>query len=262
MPRVDVKLFVNKGRTDFDSIFNPNRSEVKEAVRWLFDNNTIDHDYSKAVNSDYKFGPYWKNYSAMWNSVDLDKDGKNELIFSGKPLISDDKESFSLFVQYGKVWKEVFWDDGHLMAYKIHPNTGEVILFHHRYPCCSQFTHMIHRVRWIRNKLHSTKRYFLARDTAMKGDFFPSSSKYPKKYKKLRKNTILRWSKGVIKKGAAMFSPTNEIIHFPKDSYYQILYAKSRWRYVMMVSPPTIEESMVANAHNLQESRFYGWIYI
>ncbi len=262
MPRVDAKLFVNKGRVDFDSIFNPNREKVEEAVQWLFDKNKLDHDFSKAVDPTSQFSIYWKNFAPMWNRVDLDNDGNDELIFSGKPMGTDEKELFSIYVQYGEVWKEVFWDDGHLMAYKKHPNTGEILLYHHRYPCCSQFTHMIQRIRWINNKLNSTKRYFLARDTAMNGQFFPKKANYPRKYKVLKSTTMLYWSKGIIREKAAQFSPTNAIIHFPKGSYFQQLATEGKWKYVMMVSPPIIEESMVANANNLQESRFYGWIKI
>ncbi len=261
MPRVDVKIFVNKGRTDFDSIFNPNKEDVKKVVSWLFENNQLDHDYTKAVNPALQFAPYWKLYAALWNLVDMNNDGKEELVFSGKPLIAEDKESFNLYVQYGSVWKEIFWDEGHLMAYKKHPRTGEILLFHHRYPCCSQFTHMIHRVRWLNNKVHSTKRYFLARDTGMNGQFFPETASYPTSFKQLKKSTMLYWSKGKIEKEAAQFSPTNKIINFPKGGWYQVLFTSEKWRYVMMLSPPKNEESMVANANNLQESRFYGWIY-
>ncbi len=260
MPRVDASLFVNRGKTDFESIFDKDIDRTREVVRWLFDNNRLDHDYSKAVDTSLVFQPYWNRFSSMWHLIDLDADGKPELLFSGKPLISEEKERFSIFVQYGSVWKEVFWDDGHLLAFKKHPRTGEIILYHHRYPCCSQFTHLIQRVRWLRNKMHLTQRYFLARDSDMNGKFFPLKSSYPKNYRKLKGKTMLYWSKGKIKENAARFSPTNQIINFPAKSYYQILAQEGRWYYVMMVSPPLIEESMVANANNLQQSRFYGWI--
>jgi hypothetical protein len=260
MPRVDATIFVNKGKTDFESIFNSDLALTKEKVKWLFDNNRLDHDYSKAVDTSLNFEPYWNHFSEMWHLVDMDVDGNPELIFSGKPLVSDEKERFSIFARYGSIWKEVFWDDGHLLAYKKHPRTGEIILFHHRYPCCSQFTHLIQRVRWLNNKMHLTQRYFLARDTGMKGQFFPASSTYPNSYKRLKKTKMLYWSKGKIAGQAAQFSPTNEIIHFPAQSLYQVLAKEGSWLYVMMVSPPIIEESLVANANNLQACRFYGWI--
>jgi hypothetical protein len=262
MPRVSVKLFVNHGKTDFETVFSKDKEAKKAAVNWLFENNRLDHDFSKAVSPDLEFGPYWEHFAEMWHLVDLDLDGKNELIFSGKPIVSDEKERFALFANYGQVWKEVFWDDGHLMAYKIHPNTGEIILYHHRYPCCTNSTHLIQKIRWLRNRLHSTKRYFLARDKDMKGQFFPKKAFYPSKYRILKSETMLYWSKGKINAKAAVFSPKNEIIHFPANAYYQILAREGAWKYVMMVSPPKTEESMVANPANLQESRFYGWIKI
>ena len=261
MPRVDVKLFVNKGKTDFNKAFSQDIELKKKELKWLFDNNQLDHDFSKAVRLEMEFEPYWEHFKSNWYLVDLDKDGQEELIFSGKPLVSEDKERFTIYVKYGSIWKEVFWDDGHLLAYKKHPRTGEIILYHHRYPCCSQFTHLIQKVRWVRNKVRTTQRYFLARDKGMKGQFFPKSpSFYPNRYHQLKKTTMLYWSKGKIRSGAAMFSPTNEIIHFPHNSYYQILAREGKWCYVMMVSPPIIEESMVANPNNLTEARFYGWI--
>ena len=260
MPRVDVKIFVNKGKTDFDVAFNKNSEKKKAEVEWLFENNQLKHDYSKAVNSELKFGPYWNLFSKNWFLVDLDKDGTEELIFSGKPLVSDEKEQFSLFVKYGAVWKEVFWDDGHLMAYKVHPNTGEIILYHHRYPCCQQFTHMIQKIRWVRNKVRSTKRYFIARDSGIKGQLFPKKSRYPMSYVRLKKAKVLFWSKGKIKNDASIFAKTNSIIHYPKSSYYQVLAKENGWSYVMMVSPPKMEESPVANPLNLQDARYYGWL--
>ncbi len=260
LPRVDVDLFVNKGRTDFDLALNQNPDKKKAEVELLFENNLLKHDYSKAVDSELKFAPYWDHFSKNWFMADLDRDGQEELIFSGKPLVSNEKEQFSLFVKYGRVWKEVFWDDGYLMAYKIHPNTGEIILYHHRYPCCQQFTHLVQRVRWVRNKIRFTKRYFIARDTGIKGQLFPKKSKYPKSYVRLKKAKVLYWSKGKIKNDASIFAKTNSIIHYPKNSHYQVLARENGWSYVMMVSPPKLEESPVANPHNLQDARYYGWL--
>lgn len=260
MPRVDVSLFVNNGRTDFHNICNPDTKKTEEKVNWLFEQNLLDHDFSKAVSPELSFSAYWKHFASSWHALDIDGDGEEELLFSGKPLLSEEKERIEIFVQYGSVWKQIFWDDGYLMAYKKHPNTHEILLYHHRYPCCSHFTHMVQRIRIVRNRLYFTKRYFLARDTEMQGQFFPKRIHYPNRYRQLKKDKMLYWSKGVIAKSAARFSPSNQIIHFPQDAFYQLLAREGAWAYVMMVSPPKIEESLVANAHNLQESRFYGWI--
>ena len=260
MPRIDVKLFVNKGKTDFDQAFNKDIEKKKAEVEWLFDNNQLQHDFSKAVNSEVKFGPYWDRFKKNWFFVDLDKDGQEELIFSGKPLLSDDKEQFALYVKYGEIWKEVFWDDGHLMAYKVHPNTGEIILYHHRYPCCSQFTHLVQKVRWVRNKVRSSKRYFIARDSGIKGQLFPEKVNYPSRYRQLKEKTMLYWSKGIVRSDASIFSQNNSIINYPAKAYYQRLARIGKWSYVMMVSPPNMEESAVANPANLRSARYYGWL--
>ncbi|MDC1403981.1 hypothetical protein N8328_06215, partial [Crocinitomicaceae bacterium] len=77
---------------------------------------------------------------------------------------------------------------------------------------------------------------------------------------RLKKAKVLFWSKGKIKNDASFFAKTNSIIHYPKNSCYQVLAREKGWCYVMMVSPPKIEESPVANSHNLQDARYYGWL--
>jgi hypothetical protein len=260
MPRVDVNLFINEPNTDFKAIYLNRASEIKKSVAWLFETDRLSHDYTKSVNRFNKFEKYWNLFKDKWYFIDMNQDGQPELIFSGKPSNADEKEMFSLYANYGSVWKEIYWDDGHLIAFKIHPRTKEVLLYHHRYPCCSQSTHSIVRLRFLNNKVYQMKRYFLARDSGMKGQFFPVKSLFKKKYSHLKEKTMLYWSKGKISNQASQYCNTNEIIHFPIGSVFKVLAREERWLYVQMISPPVNESSSVVNAANLKETKFFGWI--
>jgi len=260
MPRVEASLFISNPQTDFETIYTKKPADLKKAVEWLFDQDKLSHDWTKSMNLENKFAKYWELFQSEWHLIDMNSDGQPELLFSGKPFAEDDKEMFSLYAQYGSVWKEIYWDDGHLLAYKIHPRTKEILLYHHRYPCCSQSTHAVNRLRYLNNKVYQMKRYFLARDTEMKGQFFPSKSVFKADYKELKEITMMYWSKGKIMSDAAQFIPTNEIIHYPKGSQYKVLAKEEDWLYVQMISPPANESSKVVNAANLKDVKFFGWI--
>jgi hypothetical protein len=260
MSRVDARLFIHQPRTDFETIYLDKTDELKNAVAWLFAADKLSHEGTKSMNISNQFENYWNQFNGKWHFIDMDQNGQPELIFSGKPFEGDEKEMFSLYAQYGTVWKEIYWDDGHLLAYKIHPRTNEILLYHHRYPCCSQSTHSINRLRYLKNKVFQMKRYFLARDEGMKGNFFPKTSSFKKKYGELNRKTMLYWSKGKISLGASQYSPTNEIIHFAKGSHFKILAKEERWMYVQMISQPIVESSAVVNAANLKEAKLFGWI--
>ncbi len=260
MPRVEAGLFINAPRTDFDSIFIDKPNELKNAVEWLFDKDKLSHDWTKSLNLSFEFPKYWSLFKDKWHLVDMNQDGNPELLFSGQPYANDEKEMFSVYANYGSVWKEMFWDDGHLLAYKIHPRTQEILLYHHRYPCCSQSTHAITRLRFLKNKIYQLKKYFLARDRDMQGQFFPSKSRFPLNYKELKKTTMLYWSKGKIMDKALMFIKTNEIIHYPSGTVYKVLAQEGKWKYALMYTPPISEQSPVVNAANLTNVKYFGWI--
>jgi hypothetical protein len=263
MPRIDAKLFINKPRTDFNAIYLNEPAKLEKAVTWLFNANQLNHEMTKSMDSSFQFNAYWKVFQASWHLIDMNHDGNPELIFSGKPFQEDVKEQFSLYVQYGLVWKEVFWDDGHLLAFKIHPRTQEILLYQHRYPCCTQSTHSVNRLRWLKNRLYEMKRFFLARDKGdMKGVFFPRKSVFKANYQRLNSKTMLYWSKGFVTKGASLFSETNAIIHYPAGAYYKLLAVEDKWMYVQMVSSPVMETSAVANAENLKTVKYFGWMKV
>jgi hypothetical protein len=260
MPRVEASLFINEPETNFEKIYIDQPDVLEKAVEWLFDQDKLSHEWTKSIQLDNKFPKYWEAFKDKWHLVDMNGDGQAELIFSGQPYSNDEKEMFSLYAKFGTIWKEIYWDDGHILAYKVHPRTKEVLLYHHRYPCCSQSTHLVNRLRFLNNNVHQMKRYFLARDTGMKGEFFPRKSRFKKNYEHLNKNTMMYWSKGKILADATQFIPTNEIIHFPSNSVYKVLANEDGWLYVQMITPPIQETSKVVNAANLQEVKFFGWI--
>lgn len=261
MPRIKAELFCPGMKEDLETIYWKDADKLRDAVKWLFDNNLLEHDYTKAYLENADFNTYYGFFEDRWHLIDLDNDDRPELVFSGLTVSGDEKESFYLYVQYGEVWKEVIWEQGHLMGYQIHPNTEEILLYHHRYPCCSQSSHTITRFRWIRGKLKKTQKYFLARDSAMLGNFFPEKSNFTNRYKRLNKKKMLYWSSEFIREKAYLMSPTNEIIHYQKDSYYRLLAKRGSWSYVMMISPPIQEQSRVVNAQNLRGVAVFGWMY-
>jgi len=260
MPRVEARLFINEPQTDFDSIFINQPEILEKSVAWLFEADKLSHDLTKSLDLSFEFPKYWRIFKDKWHLVDMNNDGQPELLFSGQPYAGDEKEMFSIYAQFGSIWKEMYWDDGHLLAYKIHPRTKEVLLYHHRYPCCSQSTHAIIRLRFLKNKIYQTKRYFLARDSGMKGQFFPDKSKFKPNYGQLKKNSMMYWSNDKIMDQASLFVKTNEIIHYPKGSIFKILAIEDKWMYVMMITPPVNETSPVVNAANLTTAKYFGWI--
>lgn len=260
MPRIDYQLMVADFHGNIDQ-FRSNQDEIKVAVQWLFENDRLDHDYSKGLTANTSFEVYWKNLGKDWYMVDMNQDGQNELIYSGRSFQAEEKEFFQLFINYGKVWKQDFWDEGHFAGYQIQPNTGEIILVHHKYPCCYQASHNINRIRFIGGKIKLYKKLFLARDTGMKGNFFPEKVTYSTKVYKLKKEEMLYWSSEVIKEEAFYSSPSNTILPYEEGSYFQILAKLQDWDYVVMLSPPKKVPSRVANAENLQDVHVMGWIY-
>lgn len=260
MPRVNYQFFVSDFKADIQQ-FQSNQEEIKEAVSWLFENDRLDHDFSKGITFNSSFEVYWKNLGKDWYMVDMDQDGQKELIYSGRSFKAEEKEFFQLFIRYGSIWKQDFWDEGHFAGYQLHPNTGEVILVHHRYPCCYQASHNINRIRLVRGKLKIYKKLFLARDTGMKGDFFPENVTYPSKVYYLKEEEMLYWSSEKIVEEAFFGNPTNEILPFEKGAYFQILAKRDDWIYVVMLSPPKKVMSRVANAQNLQDVHVMGWLY-
>jgi hypothetical protein len=260
MTRIPIDIYVNEGRTDFDSIFKLEKREIRKTVEDLFAQNLLNHELTLAYNTEAVFSDYWEQFGKNWHAVDLNKDGTFEYVFSGFPLIEEDKEWFEIYALEGKEYKSVYSQVGHLLAYKIHSNTGEVILFHHQYPCCKNASHNINMVRWISHSIHLRKKYFVARDKDMQGVFFPKRVIYPKVYNYLTEQTELRWSGSMINSNASLTSESNLIIHYRIGSPYKILAEENGWYFVLLCSPPIIEPSRVINPSNFTDMHIFGWI--
>ncbi len=260
MPDIPWQLFVNGGRTDFDSVLVADDEFVRHEVKMMFDNDQLSHPYTKAYDLKADFEVYWKIFGKYWRRCDLNKDDRFELFFNGVVNMEDSMEVFQIYVLKDIDYETVYDRPGRLIAYKIHPLTGEVILFHHQYPCCNNASHNINTVRLIDGKANLRKKYFVARDSEMKGRFFPKTVLYEDDYSILERKTMLRWSGEVIRYGAWMRSPSNEIVHYAAGTPYRVLAIEEGWKYVLMCGPPEKERSKVINPDNFEDVKVYGWI--
>jgi hypothetical protein len=257
---VPVDVFVNKGKTNFDSIFY--KTEIESLVKELFEEGILYHDYTLEVHPNSNFKTYWSVFKDKWNLVDLNNDGNGELIMQGLTTVFDEKEFVEIYNNLDGKWTKIHGEVGRLLAYKIHPNTKKIILYQHRYPCCNSASHTIITARMIRNKIITSSRFFVGRDSGdMVGPFYPDSVNYGFAFLQLKKNTLLRWSPEVVSKNAFRgYSETNAIVHFDKGAYYKILYNGDKWHFVLMYSGIVDEKAVVINALNFVNKPVYGWI--
>jgi hypothetical protein len=260
MIRVDATTFVNGGREDFESIFKNDPAKLKQSVKQLFDQETILHAGTRGYDLEASFEAYYRLQQNQYHLVDLNQDGTDEVIFNGYINPNDDMEYLEIFAIKNGKFEVVHQEVGHILAFKIHPNTGEIVLFQHKYPCCNARSHNIYQLRLIAGVIQVHTKYFLGRDSDMKGTFFPQEVKYGPKYKTLEKNTLVRWSKEIIEKGAAPDAPTNAIIHYPAGTRYKLLASENGFDYVLLCGPPVIETSLVVNAENLSKMHLFAWI--
>ena len=261
MPRVSAAIFVNGGLTDFSILFKSTDSELKSKVQVLFDEDCLDHPFSKAYDQNATFQHYWQSNEKLWYSLDMNKDGVNELIFQSE-LNSNESESIEIYSLKSKKYKLIFGDSGHLLAYKIHPNTKEIILFHHKYPCCSASSHNINMVRLVGGEIILRKKYFVARNECMKGDFFPQKVRYTPQYFMLQRNTIVRWCPEIIDEKASDAFSTNSIATYPKGVQYRILAEEKGWKYVLLCGIPLKKEAGkgIISAENFTDTHVFAWL--
>lgn len=261
MPRVDPELFIHHPQTDLDLISVKNEALKVKMVRALFDNDQLDHMDTKAFDPAARFEPYYAKFGRFYRLSDLDNDNTPELIFNSVISEEDDREFLEIY-RYEKtrivnLYKEI----GHVLAYKIQPNTGEILLFHHGYPCCANASHNLNRLRLVGGKIRMLKRYFLARERDMKGKFFPDSIRVNKRYNTSYKRLELRWSGEVISKDAwYRRNPDNVIAHYEAPVVYKVLAEEDGWYFVLVNAAPLKEPSYVINADNLKETWVYGWV--
>lgn len=256
---IPESIFVNEGKTDFNNIFITNESELNENVNQLFDDDVLNHEYSKAFDLNSKFVDYWLKQKQFWHLIDLNHDGVNEMFYSNDNLQAEDI-SFEIYVKANNKYVARYFEKGKLIAYKIHPKTNEIILFRHQYPCCSNISHNIEMVRFLNNNFHLRKKYFVARPDEMKTKLFPSKVNYKSNYHYLKEESKIRWSAEVIKEKAARTSNENVISKFPKGSVYKVLSIEKGWKYVLMCSEPSKETNRIINPANFVNTHIYGWI--
>ncbi len=262
MIRVDPTLFIHQPLTDFNPITVSNDALKQKMVRYLFDHDQLNHERTKAFSLEAKFDAYYQLFQASYQLIDLNNDQIPELIFNGYVSKDDEKEHFEIYRDEKGIPTKIYDEIGHLLAYKIHPNTKEILLFHHQYPCCVNASHNINRLRLVEGKLQLVKRYFVAREAGdMKGVFFPAKTQFTGKYLETHKVSTLRWSGSIISKDAwENRYPKNTIARYEAGSIYTILAEENGWYYVLMHSPPMLEENKVINPANFSDVAVFGWL--
>lgn len=263
---INPKLFVNGIKTNLYSILQKDNSEkTKLEVIKLWNLNQLSHDYTKVVSKEYTFKDYWRQFNNNWFLLDLNKDGNNELIFLGKSSYQFDSDFEILFYTAEKDgYKRLFAESGKLIGYKIQPNTNNIILYHHKAPCCDNGSHNIYTLRLLGTELHIKDKFFVGTDTgAMSGDFFPDMVNYTGAYKKLKSETIIHWSKQIIKSKAWIGrQESNAITAYPKNTYYKELFRDKEKSYVLISGNPVKEFSTrVINPANFIDKPIFGWIF-
>lgn len=261
MTRVDAKLFIPNPETDFSKVRVQNEALKAKMVQFLFDNDMVDHIMTKAYDPEALFVNYYKQFGPLYQLIDLNNDKVPELIFNGYNSEEREKEQLQIFTTIKGVLVSVYNEMGHLMAYKIHPNTKEILLYHHQYPCCENASHNLNRLRLVNNKMSLVKRYFLGRDHGMLGKFFPEKSKFTGKFAYTKAKTTLYWSPEEINQGAWLRrTEKNTITAYPDSVAYTVLAAKGKWKFVIMHGAPLMEPNKVINPANFTNTWIYGWI--
>ncbi len=261
MTRVNPALFIHRPQTNFDSITLSNEPLKSKMMEYLFENELIDHEGSKAYNPNAAFIHYYKQYKSLYRLIDLNRDGIPELVFNGFVSETDDREHLEIWGSKNGTVFRIYREVGHLLAFKIHPNTKEILLFHHQYPCCVNASHNLNRLRLVGEKMQLVKRYFLGRDRDMVGPFFPKRSKFTPKYEVLKKRTALYWSPAVVEKDAWLLrSQSNRIAQYDSLTVYTVLAREKKWQFVLMKGAPVVEKNVVINPKNFAETWVYGWI--
>ena len=260
MPDVPAALFVNGGRTDFDSVLVIDDDFVKHEVKLLFDNDLLSHPFTKSHEANASFENYWKIYRTSWRRCDLNMDDRFELFFNGIVNFQDSMEILEIYVLKDIDYEAVYSSQGRLLAYKIQPFTKEIILYHHQYPCCESASHNINAIRIIDDKINLRKKYFVARPD-MKGVFFPKAVMFDDQYEYLQNKTKLYWSGGVINRDAwTRRTPSNVICRYKKETAYKVLAIEDGWKFVLMNGGPIQEDSRVINTSNFIDVKIFGWI--
>jgi hypothetical protein len=266
MPEIPHEIFINGSSNDFESIFD-NNFDIKDYVKELYQSDQIPHKSVLYYPSAPEFTAYWQNYSTFWRATKLQPNSNQiELIFNGKLLSDDNKETFELYslnVDAMNPSKPIFQSEGVLLSYKISPNTGEIILYIHDYPCCFSAGHNIIQLRVIDGTCKSKKRFFIARDRDdITGPFFPSKVHFSPEIHQLNAPKELLWSPERINKNAFIGqSDKNFIAKFDAGAYYFVLAEWDKnWQFVLFLNGIMDEASAVVNPINFKNRPIFGFI--
>lgn len=256
---IPAQVFLHNVKTNFQPILYTD-STLKAKVAFLHAHNELRHDLSVRTNN---FDEYWDVFKNSWHFIKMRKDTAALLLFTGLKNYYDERGYVQLFDLSKKQMQQcVFSSVGNLLAYKIQPNTGGIVLYVHEYPCCHSASHNIKILRQLNGKIQVRKRFFVGRDKGdMVGPFFPKTAMYDSIYHTLTKKTALRWSPAVVNHDA--FSPwsnSNLIIHYEKGAIYKVLGKQDGWLFVLMLSGISHEQARVINYTNFEFTGVYGWI--
>lgn len=252
-------LFVNEGKTDFEKIKKVNDEQLKNVVLTFFNEDQLNHEMTKAYDANASFDKYWSNFQKYWFFTDLNKDGINELIFNNTKH-GGEYNFVEIYIQSNSKFKIIYSEKGSFVFYKINPNTNEIVLFKHEFPCCTNLSHNIDMVRLLHGKIKLRKKYLIARPDNMKTKLFPKKVKYNSSYQKLGKEIELYWSAEVIDKEACPIANKNRVCKYAKGSVYKLLGKEKGWKYVLMCSAPISNSSNVLNTANFEFTHVFGWI--
>lgn len=266
MTRVNPALFIHKPDTNWGSIEIKDELLKQKMIRSLFNLDLLDHKGSKAYDGEAaNFDAYYSSFKSKFKLFDLNKDGKVEVVFSGLISEEDDRERFQVFAGSENSMQLIYNELGHLLAYKIHANTKEIILYHHQYPCCENASHTILKLRLTEKMtFHQIKRFFLGREKGdMKGNFFPKKVVFGTTYFTSTKEIELHWSNEKIDTKAWLGRTDKNIIaRFEKGTLYKELCKMNGWRFVLVHTPPIVEKNVVINPSNFKDVAIYGWLEI
>lgn len=261
MKRVDPNLFISNPLTNLDDITLSNEPLKKSMVKYLFDSDLLDHVGTKAYDTKADFASYYTHFSSLYRLIDINNDGLPELMFNGFISPDDDKEYLEIYGTKKGVVSLLFKEIGHVLAYKIQPNTKEILLYHHQYPCCDNASHNLNRLRLIGDEIRLSKRYFIGRDSGMVGPFFPKKVQFTAKNLRFSKTTIVYWSPAIVtSKAWPGRSSTNAITSYSAGSVYTVLAETKSWIFVLVKNAPIIAPNVVINPANFLQTWIYGWV--
>jgi len=261
MTRVDPALFIHQPKTDFTQISIQDEQLKRKLVEDLFNLNLLDHVGTKAYSTDATFPNYYANQKRNFWVIDLNADAIPEIVFSGYSDPSDDREFMEVYSINNGKGERIYREIGHLLAYKSNPNTNEVLLYHHQYPCCANASHNLNRLRLIKGKIKLNKMYFLGKETGLVGPFFPLTSVFTSKYKTAKRSFKLNWSPASVNENAwEGRTNSNQIAIFDSLSIYVELARQKNWRFILVKNPPKAENgNRVINTSNFTSTYIFGW---